>query len=145
MHTKEARRILNDLILGHHPETGNPIPADDITHNSDVIRALLIAAGALDATAARAVRRAQLPENVGRTWSDEEDARLTAGFKAGTAADVLASDHKRTLRAIESRLVRLGLMRPADRITEVFGGPSGRPPNGSDSAATQGDSIDVHA
>ena len=58
-----------------------------------------------------------MPGNVGRPWSETEQAELVAAYKAGEAPAALAEKHGRTLRAIEARLERLGLLRSEQRTT----------------------------
>jgi hypothetical protein len=65
----------------------------------------------------RALRRAQLPDNVGRAWTTEEESRLVAAFKKGNSPVALAHEHGRTLRAIEARLEKLGLITAEQRTT----------------------------
>jgi hypothetical protein len=48
------------------------------------------------------------PENSGRPWSEEEDARLGKTYDAGKSIEELAGMHKRSKWAIEARLARLG-------------------------------------
>ncbi len=109
--------ILNALIQGLDPHTGEPLAPDSVLHRADVLRALLVAAAALEQSTARAQRRAQLPGNVGRPWSEAEVAQLAAAFRAGESPAALANKHGRTLRAIEARLERMGLLRPDQRLT----------------------------
>ena len=124
-----AVEILNALIQGTDPVSGAPLPEDSALHHAEVLRALLTAVNALGQAAARAQRRAQLPVNVGRPWSEAEQAALVAAFKAGEAPAVLAEKHRRTLRAIEARLERLGLLSAEERITRGgFSGVSDAPP-----------------
>lgn len=68
MQHTEARTILMSLIEGRNPDSGERLPTECVVHRSDVIRALLLGMGAIDAADARAKRRAQLPKNVGRDW-----------------------------------------------------------------------------
>ncbi len=105
--------ILNALIQGLDPHTGEPLAPDSVLHRADVLRALLVAAAALEQSTARA----QLPGNVGRPWSEAEVAQLAAAFRAGESPAALADKHGRTLRAIEARLERMGLLRPDQRLT----------------------------
>jgi hypothetical protein len=72
---------------------------------------------ALDAMTARALRRAQLPESVGKMWSDEEERQLKEEFTGGESVPNIAAKHRRTVRAIEARLERLGLLRSDQRTT----------------------------
>ncbi len=112
-----ARQILQALVQGFDPVTGAELPADTVVQHAEVIRALLAAIAALEADALRTRRRAQLPGNVGRPWSSEEEERLSAAFRAGEALPAIAARHRRTVAAIEARLERLGLLAPEQRTT----------------------------
>ena len=113
----DATLILKALIEGHEPESDVPLPGDSVIHRPDVLRALLTGVTALERAAARDQRRALLPDNVGRTWAEEEEMRMVEAFKAGESPELIARKHRRTLRAIESRLVKMGLITEADRTT----------------------------
>ena len=117
MQQTRARQILQSLIQGIDPVTGDELPRETVLQHADVLRALLAGLSALEQTAARALRRAQLPDNVGRAWTTEEESRLVAAFKKGESAVALAHEHGRTLRAIEARLEKLGLITAAQRTT----------------------------
>lgn len=112
-----ARQILEALVQGMDPVTGAELPAGTVVQRAEVIRALLAGIGALEADVLRQRRRAQLPENVGRPWKADEETRLAAAFHAGGALAEIASRHRRTVAAIESRLERLGLLAPEQRTT----------------------------
>ena len=118
-----ARQILQSLIQGIDPATGEELPPETVLQHADVLRALLAGLSALELTAARAQRRAQLPDNVGQAWTTEEESRLVGEFKSGDSPVTIASKHRRTLRAIEARLEKLGLITAAQRTTR--GGFSG--------------------
>ena len=94
-----------------------PLPGDCVIHRTDILRALLAGLAALEQTAARAQRRSQLPDNVGRAWTTEEESRLVSAFKKGDSAVAIAHEHGRTLRAIEARLEKLGLITAEQRTT----------------------------
>lgn len=113
----QSRAVLTTLIQGCDPQSGEPLPRDSVIHRTDVLRALLAGLGALEQTAARAQRRAQLPENVGRAWTTEEEKELVTAFKSGDSPSVVAQRHGRTLRAIEARLEKLGLITAEQRTT----------------------------
>jgi len=117
MQEPRARKILQDLIQGVDPSTGEELPTGTVLQQADVLRALLAGVAALEQVAVRAQRRAQLPDNVGRTWTSEEEAELVAAFQSGTSLADIASKHGRTLRAIEARLERLGLLSAEQRVT----------------------------
>lgn len=118
-----ARQILQSLIQGLDPVTGEELPRETVLQHAEVLRALLAGLSALEMTAARAMRRSQLPDNVGQAWTTEEESRLVTAFRRGVAPVEIAREHGRTLRAIEARLEKLGLMKPEERTTR--GGFSG--------------------
>jgi len=124
MQHTEARTILMSLIEGRNPCSGEQLPSDCVVHSSDVLRALLAGVGAIDAVDARTRRRALLPENVGRDWTIKEEEQLRAEFAAKEPPEAIAARHGRTLRAIEARLQRMGLITADQRTTR--GGFSGQ-------------------
>ncbi len=114
----KARNVLNALIQGVDPDTGAELPPDTVLNRPDVLRALLASAAALDAVQARALRRAQLPASVGKTWTDVEEQQLRDEFTTNNEPiPLIATKHRRTVRAIEARLERLGLLRADQRTT----------------------------
>ena len=118
MKEQRARHILQALVQGVDPSTGDELPPGTVLQQADVLRALLAGLSALEQTAARAQRRAQLPGNVGRAWSDDEERQLVAAFKAAEPLPDIAARHGRTLRAIEARLEKLGLLTAEQRTTD---------------------------
>jgi hypothetical protein len=108
---QRARTILDSLVQGVHPKTGGTLPEDSIINEIDVSRAMVTAVIALDQMSARLARRAQLPESVGKAWTDEEERRLKDEFGANEPVALIATKHGRTIRAIESRLEKLGLLK----------------------------------
>jgi hypothetical protein len=117
MQERRAREILQSLIQGLDPFSGEELPAGTVFQNADVLRALLAGVAAMEQEVARASRRAQLPRNIGRTWSADEHADLIDAFQAGQSAAEIAAKHGRTVRAIEARLEKLGLITPSERTT----------------------------
>lgn len=124
MNHEEAMRILKALVEGHDPISNRALPADSVLQNASVLRALLLAHGALQANIDRQKRRGALPPRVGTTWTDEEDQKLIAAWNEKQPLEDIASSHGRTVRAIESRLERLGLITAEQRKTFVFGATS---------------------
>jgi len=114
---QRSKQVLQALVEGVDPDKGTELPADSVLNRVDVIRALLAAVAALEAETARAQRRAQLPESVGKTWSETEERQLKEEFAAGDPLPLIASKHSRTVRAIEARLQRLGLLHGDQRAT----------------------------
>jgi hypothetical protein len=128
MQEQRARKILQALVEGLDPTTGGELEAGTVLQRAEVLRALLAGVGALDQVSARAQRRALLPGNVGRNWSPDEERALVTGFQAGDSLPDIAAKHGRTLRAIEARLERLGLLTAEQRTTNnsFTGAPTSR-------------------
>ncbi len=128
MQEQRARKILQALVEGVDPATGVELEAGTVLQRADVLRALLAGVNALEQVSARAQRRAQLPDNVGRPWSPDEERALVNAFQAGDSLLEVATKHGRTLRAIEARLERLGLLTADQRTTNngFTGSPTSR-------------------
>jgi hypothetical protein len=112
-----AKNVIKALIQGIHPTTGESLPSDSVINQPDVLRALLLSVAAIEAQSARDARRALLPHNVGRSWSKVEEETMVVAYKGGESAASIAQRHGRTLRAIEARLERLGLITADQRTT----------------------------
>lgn len=124
---QKARAVLQSLIQGLDPETGVELPKDAIVNRIEVNRSMLVAVTALEQVQARILRRAMLPEGVGKTWTDEEVQRLKVEFANSDPIPLIATKHSRTIRAIEARLELLGLLSPDQRTTSnSFTGPASR-------------------
>jgi hypothetical protein len=120
MITKRARAILSALVEGVDPHTGQEIDNNDpLLLRAEVIRALLAGVTALDEKSAREAHRASLPANVRKPWTADEERQLVTEFQRGDVLTDIAQSLGRTLRAIESRLERLGLLSAQDRTTSV--------------------------
>jgi plasmid stability protein len=132
-----AKKVLTALIEGINPADGSELARDSIIHDIDVNRALTVAARALDDQKARAERRAQLPSNVGKGWGDAEERTLVAAYQSGDPIPQIAARHGRTVRAIESRLVRLKLLNPEERSTGDIWGPKLQPLADPDAEETE--------
>ena len=128
MQELRARQILQSLVQGLDPFNGQELPAGTVLQQAEVLRALLAGVAALEQGVARASRRAQLPKNIGRSWSAEEQSALIDAFQAGDVLSEIAARHGRTLRAIEARLEKLGLIATEERTTTDRFGPRESPP-----------------
>ncbi len=117
MKEQRARQILQALVQGVDPHSGEDLPPGTVLQQADVLRALLAGVAALEMDAVRAARRSQLPRNIGRAWSPEEHRNLLDEFQRGDPLAEIASRHGRTLRAIEARLEKSGLIASAQRET----------------------------
>jgi hypothetical protein len=120
METAKTVEILKALAEGIDPGTGEQFPAGSTYQQPDTVRALFSAIRMLEAPASISSRPApakpasaapagkSAPENAGRPWSEEEDARLGRTYDSGKSIEELAGLHKRSKWAIEARLARLG-------------------------------------
>jgi hypothetical protein len=114
---QKAQSVLRSLIQGLDPDTGIELTNDTIINRIEVNRSLATALTAMEQVEARMLRRAQLPASVGKTWAREEGKQLRAEFGRDEPIPLIATKHGRTIRAIEARLERLGLLQPDQRTT----------------------------
>lgn len=123
---QKARVVLQSLVHGLNPMTGDDLPKGDIVNNIEVNRAMSTAVIALDQMMARLIRRDALPEKVGKGWTEDEEQRLRDSFNRREPLPDIAAKHGRTLRAIEARLERLGFLAADQRVTDnsFFTSPS---------------------
>ena len=117
MKTNEAKNIINQLIQGVDPENGEVLPTGTVLDRPIVIRALLLAVSTLSDKSARDSRRAQLPRNIGKEWSAEEHAQLVDEHASKMPMAQIAEKHGRTVRSIEARLEKHGLITKIERTT----------------------------
>jgi hypothetical protein len=124
MDQAEALNIVSTLANGVNPLTGEVFPSGSPYQSSEIIRALFVAARALEGGAGQAStparesrpRSGALP-NVGKPWTVEEDDQLIAEFDRGRSPRELAAAHGRTLAGIEARLEKLGRIGAHQRVT----------------------------
>jgi hypothetical protein len=138
-----ARQILQRLAAGEDPANGEVLPAGTVLQHPEVIQALQAALAALESEALRLRRRAALPANVGRPWSETEERALAGEFGSGLQPAEIATLHHRTLAAIEARLERLGLISVQQRRTRnryVSTAHARAPARAASAAAHGGDS-----
>ena len=107
-----ALKLIDSLASGVNPSTGELLDAGNACQQPDVVRALCLAARALDERRQRAERQRTLPANVGKSWSPTEDQTLIVEFNAGRKLGELALLHQRTQAGIQARLEKLGLVEP---------------------------------
>lgn len=113
MDESRAHSIVASLANGVDPMTGRAFAADSPYQAPDIVRALYLAAQALEAKASpRARAKGELPANAGKPWNDEEDRRLLAQFDKGQSLQELARAHARTVAGIQARLERHGRLQP---------------------------------
>lgn len=108
MEQTQALDIIRSLAKGIDPATGEAFAADSAYLQPDVVRALQLAADALERAARAERKNQQLPPGTGKPWTAEEDQALVAAFESGSTTKQLAAAHERTNGAIQSRLMKLG-------------------------------------
>lgn len=118
MEKSKAIDILKLLADGMHPVTGEQLDKNHIINEPDVIRALNTAVAALASEEMKIKRQRDLPERVGKPWSEQEDMALIKAFDSGISLNDLVVKHQRTRGAIRTRLVRLGKIDLDDRSSK---------------------------
>lgn len=124
MSPNEAKLILESLAHGRDPESGHALSALDILEDPEVIRALFIAAKALDDLSKESIGKKAInglpstkkhekkrPNNAGKPWTTEEDNELISSFEGETTIKEIAAKHGRTIGAISARLAHLELIK----------------------------------
>ena len=120
MNTEEAKGILERMMDGINPITGEVLPQEHICNNVSVIRALYVAIQAMeqntrlctDATEPATKRSRSGRLNNQNPWTEEEDTYLKNAYRQGISFDEMAEELLRSTRTIKFRLVYLGV---ADR------------------------------
>ena len=108
MDSAQALAVVRSLANGVCPESGEVFAPDSPYQRPQVVRALYEAASALERQDRFYRRRAQMPVNTGKPWSEDEDRKLLAAFDAGRALQELATSHQRTLGSVRARLLKYG-------------------------------------
>jgi hypothetical protein len=118
MEDSKALGIVSALANGVNPLTGEVFAQGSPYQAPEIVRALHLAARALEASGrAQAPQRADVPGNVGKPWTREEDERLLAEYERGRTPAELARAHGRTVAGIEARLEKHGRLSPEQRTT----------------------------
>lgn len=107
MELARAIEIVEALMDGHDPYTGEVFEHSSVFQNADTVRALAIALDSMKAKPRQRDRQRIQPQNAGKPWTEEETARLVEAFDRGKNIDVLAEEHCRTHWAIRRRLISL--------------------------------------
>lgn len=116
----EALRIIQSLVDGVNPCTGEMFPDGSPYQQPTILRALFIAVRALERLEEKQKREQRLPENAGKSWDESEDRMLCIKFESGLTIMQLAQKHRRTSGAIQSRLEKLGKIVPrVQRVVRV--------------------------
>lgn len=131
MNALQAQEILQMLLNGIDPATGEVFPDDHVCNEPDVIRAFhhAIAAlgkeGILDQQNNKGKpdkAKNPLTENAGKPWTSEDEENLIEMYESGISITQIAAHYKRTKGSIRSRLVKLGLEEDPYHIPETKAG-----------------------
>jgi hypothetical protein len=110
--------ILSALANGVNPSTGEIFSADSPYQQAEIVRALFAALEHFkQVEKPKPKQRTDMPSNVGKPWSDDEDRRLLGDFDRGRKPSEIARDLGRTLAGIEARLERHGKLSARERTT----------------------------
>ncbi len=113
MQLDAALPIVRALADGVNPVTGEAYPGSSPYAEPRTLRALFSAVDLMAREVERERRRARLPANFGKPWTEGEDRALGAEFDAGVAMPDMARKHARTQSSIRLRLEKLGKIEPA--------------------------------
>lgn len=112
MNLSETIKILAALAEGVNPITGEILAPGQPFEEPSVIRALYTAVQHLRQVQAKAEQSVPSPPKAYQAWNVEEDQELIRQFNANIPIKTIADSHGRTRGAIQSRLIRLGLIDP---------------------------------
>lgn len=110
MEITRVKEVLALLADGIDPVTGEIYPPESPYQQPEIIRALFTVLRHLEGAGEKPRERKPAPDNAGAAWTAEQEEVLAADFKNGTPVNELAARMGRTRGAINSRLVRLGLL-----------------------------------
>ncbi|MBV6423344.1 MAG: hypothetical protein NAOJABEB_01134 [Steroidobacteraceae bacterium] len=115
MTMQSQAEVLHALAKGLDPSSGEALEATGVWREPGIAEALRAGAAALEARASRTPPPGA--KQVGQPWTPQEEHRLLTAFAAGVALPDIASQHQRSLTAIEARLERLGKITAEQRVT----------------------------
>ena len=108
MKVNDALPVIKALANGVDPTSGEAFPAQSPYQRADVVRALFVAAEALERVIKIDARKGDMPAKAGQPWTEEEDRQLLASFDAGRGVGAIAEAHERTQTCVKARLIKYG-------------------------------------
>lgn len=108
MTKEEAREILQSMIDGVDPNTGEILPATHLCNNPTVKRALHIAIMCMSDNDKFIRKNGQL--NAGRPWTKADSANLTFLYRHGATMEEICAKLQRRERGVRNQLEYLGLI-----------------------------------
>jgi hypothetical protein len=100
MEASEALSIIQQLADGIDPQNGQPYPSNSPFQETEITRALHSAVRALESFVQIERRRLNLPRNIGKAWTADEETILANEFDSGKNVDELARNLQRTVGAV---------------------------------------------
>jgi hypothetical protein len=110
MTPEAAKNIVEQLAHGIDPETGELLNAPGVLSSPQVIRALFVAARALQSIQAEDATPEKERQSAGKPWTPGEDMALAAALDAGKSVQEIAQLHGRSPGGIAARMVKLGII-----------------------------------
>jgi hypothetical protein len=121
-HSSESIRFIKLLAGGQNPATGAHFPETDALWDEKIqhkIFELLDLMSAVDESAA-ITAKTKLPQKAESSWAPVEDNQLRAQYQQGDNIAAIAQVHRRSHGAIQSRLIKHGLINaPAEPESKV--------------------------
>lgn len=114
MDIERAKDLLTALADGVNPITGELLPSYDSCNQAEIVRALHTAVTTLEKAAKRSSK--PQPDNAGKPWTVDEEAKLVDSYRTGKTGAELAAEHNRSKGAIAARLVKLGVISFRDEL-----------------------------
>jgi len=108
----DALPILRALADGVNPVTGEVFSEISPYAEPRTLRALFSAVDLMEREVTREKRRARLPANFGKPWTESEDLRIGERHNEGMPLQEIARLHERTQSSCRLRLEKLGLISP---------------------------------
>lgn len=113
MNAKDAYTLLETLMDGIDPISGEVLPKDHVCQDPDVLRALHRALAALRGCDDPPTQGAWINKsgklNAGRPWTQQDQEQLRQLHQAGTSMEEMCCLLKRRKRGITNQLIYLGL------------------------------------
>ena len=109
MDNQEACELLERLIAGVHPTTGELLANDSAYNDPMVLRALALAIQALRGAQEPARRTRESRANNRLSWTGEEDEFLRKAFSQGLTPSAIGAQLQRSEHNVKVRLNALGL------------------------------------
>lgn len=111
MTDEHAREVLQCLLDGFDPVTGEVLPPDHVCSSAEVLRALHRAILRLSSTEASASCD-EPPLHAGRPWTETDSAALQHMYQAGCSMEEICAKLHRRKRGVMKQLSTLGLLPP---------------------------------